>query len=237
MRAIAIAIALTLPLLVLPGATAGAADAPPAPRVLTVNGTGEAKAVPDRAQLSTGVVTQGRNAAAALAANARAMTAMLAALKSAGVPDKSIQTTSVSVAPQYSDAKPGAPPRVTGYEVTDTVSVIVDGLDKLGATIDALVAAGSNQIDGPNFSIADPKPLLAQARADAVKDATASAEVYAKAAGVTLGPILSIGEGASYTPVLPMGRAMAFNAKQAPTPVAAGEQSVSAGVTITWEIR
>jgi uncharacterized protein YggE len=116
------------------------------------------------------------------------------------------------------------------------VSVTVVGLDKTGATIDALVAAGSNQIDGPSFSFSDPKPMLAEARTEAVKDATEKASAYARAAGVTLGPILSIADGGSFAPPEPMPRAMAFKAA-APTPIAAGEASVSASVSITWEIR
>ena len=115
------------------------------------------------------------------------------------------------------------------------MNVTVTGLDKLGATIDALVASGANQIDGPSFTIADPAPLLAKAREAAVKDAIDRAQAYARAAGVTLGPILSIGEGGSYAPQ-PMARAMAFKA-DAITPVAAGEASVSANVSISWEIR
>ena len=116
-----------------------------------------------------------------------------------------------------------------------SVTVMVDKLEKVGPALDALVAAGSNQIDGPNFSIADPKPLLAKAREEAVKDATARAQTLAAAAGVTLGPILSIGEGcADYSPPQPMGRMMM--ADKAPTPIASGEESVSASVSITWEI-
>jgi uncharacterized protein YggE len=218
-------------------ATAAGADPAAPPRALTAGGMGEARGVPDQAELSTGVVTQGRNAAAALTANARAMNAVFAALKAAGIAEKDIQTTSVSVSPQYTESKPGQPARIASYEVTDTVHVVVHGLDKLGATIDALVGAGSNQIDGPNFSIADPKPLLAKAREDAVKDATEKAQTLARAAGVTLGPILSINESGGYSPPQPV-RAMAFMAKaEAPTPVAAGEQSVTANVSITWEIR
>jgi len=221
--------------LLVASAAPASADAAAAPRTLSVTGTGEVKGVPDRAQLSTGVVTQGRNAAAALAANAQAMNAVLSSLKRAGIAEKNIQTSSVSVAPRYAAEKPGGAQRIVGYEVDNSVSVTVDGLDKLGPTIDALVAAGSNQIEGPNFSIADPEPLLAKARAAAVKDATLRAEAYARAAGVTLGPILSISEGTSYAP-RPMGRVMAL-AADASTPVAAGEQSVTASVSISWEIR
>ena len=206
--------------------------------MLSVSGTGEVKATPDQAQLSTGVVTQAATAAAALAANSRAMNGVFDTLKRAGIPEKNIQTSNFSVSPQYGNPKLGGAQRITGYQVSNTVTVTVTGLDKVGPALDALVAAGSNQIDGPNFTIADPKPLLAKAREDAVKDATARAQTLAAAAGVTLGPILSIGEGgAEYSPPRPMYRtAMAGLAAAPPPPVAGGEESVSANVLITWEI-
>jgi uncharacterized protein len=219
--------------LLLAAAPAVAADS--APHLLSVSGTGEVKGTPDRAELSTGVVTRATTAAAALSANARAMNAVFDALKRAGIAEKNIQTSNFQVSPQYSEAKAGAAQRITGYEVSNTVSVTVDGLDRLGPTIDALVAAGSNQIEGPNFSIADPKPLLAKAREDAVKDAMDRAQAYARAAGVTLGPIASISEGGDSAP-MPMGRAMSMMKSAAPTPIAAGEESVTANVSITWEI-
>src|SRR6185295_1120361 len=104
------------------------------------------------------------------------------------IADKNIQTSNFSVSPQYSN-KPGQVQHIVGYQTSNTVTVLVDKLDKVGPTLDALVAAGSNQIDGPTFLIADPKPLLAKAREQAVKDALAKAQAYASAAGVTLGPI------------------------------------------------
>jgi hypothetical protein len=214
---------------------AAGADSAATPRQLSVSGSGEIKAAPDAATLSTGVLTQAPSAAAALAANARAMTAVFETLHRAGIADKSIQTSNFSVSPQYS-GKPGQVQHIAGYQVSNTVTVMVDNLDKVGPTLDALVAAGSNQIDGPNFIIADPKPLLAKAREQAVKDAIAKAQVYAAAAGVTLGPIVSISEGGSYAPQ-PMGRMMAMVADKLSTPVAAGEETVSANVSITWEIR
>jgi uncharacterized protein YggE len=205
-------------------------------RVLTVSGSGEVKGAPDQAQLSTGVVTQAQTAAAALASNSRAMTSVFDTLKRAGIPEKNIQTSNFSVSPQYGSTKPNGPQRITGYQVSNTVTVLVDRLDKVGPALDALVAAGSNQIDGPNFSIADPKPLLAKAREEAVKDATARAQTLASAAGVALGPIVSISEGGGYSPPQPMYR-MAVTATAAPPPpVAAGEETVSASVSITWEI-
>lgn len=218
----------------LSAASAASADSAQPPRTLSVNGTGEVKAVPDQAYLSTGVVTQAPKAEAALAANSKAMNAVFDALKRAGIAEKNIQTSNFSVSPQYR-ANNNGPQRIAGYEVSNTVGVTVTGLDKLGATIDALVASGSNQIDGPSFAVADPAPLLAKAREKAVQDATEKAQAYARAAGVTLGPILSIADGGSYAPQ-PMVRAMAFAADKA-TPIAAGETSLTANVSISWEIR
>ncbi|MGC9955137.1 MAG: SIMPL domain-containing protein [Rhizomicrobium sp.] len=224
---------------------AGGAGAPSAaladqapPRTITMSGQGIAKAAPDQAQFSTGVVTQDRTAALALAANSRAMNAVFATLKRLGILDKDIQTSNFSLSPQYQVYKPGTsgPQRIVGYEVSNTVNVTVEDFDKTGAVLDALVSSGSNQIDNIGFSIRDTKALLAQARVAAVKDAIDRAETYAKAAGVTLGPILSIQEGGSEPP-RPLYRAMAMMAPGAPPPVAGGEESVSANVTITWEIQ
>ena len=146
------------------------------PRTLTMSGQGIAKAAPDQAQFSTGVVTQERTAALALAANSRAMNAMFATLKRLGIPDKDIQTSNFSLSPQYQVCKPGAacPQRVVGYEVSNTVNVTVEDFGKTGAVLDALVSSGSNQIDNISFSIRDTSALLKEARAAAIKDAIQS---------------------------------------------------------------
>ena len=209
-----------------------------APRILTVAGQGIAKAAPDQAQFSTGVVTQGSTAALALTANSRAMNAVFATLKRLDIADKDIQTSNFSLSPQYQVCKPGTvcPQRVVGYEVSNTVNVTVEDFGKTGAVLDALVSSGSNQIDNIGFSIRDTSALLKQAREAAVKDASLRAQTFAKAAGVTLGPILSIQEGGSEPP-RPMYRAMAMMAPAPPPPIAGGEQNVSADVTITWAIQ
>ena len=218
-------------------AAAGAAAPAEQPRTITVTGMGEVKAAPDQADFSTGVVTEAATAREALAANAKAMNAVMATLNKLGVPDKNIQTSNLSLSPRYQSCKPGVPcpQRITGYEVSNTVSVSTD-LEKTGAVLDALVASGSNRIDGIGFSIREPKPLLTKARAEAVKDAVDRAGTIAKAAGVTLGPILAIQEGGAQPPQ-PVYRAMAKMAFEAATPVAGGEQSVAASVSITWAIK
>jgi uncharacterized protein len=215
------------------------ADQSPPPRTMTVSGQGEVKAVPDEAQLSAGVVTQARQAQDALAANSRAMNAVFDALKRIGIPDKSIQTSDFSVSAQYqTDQHGNATQKIIGYQVSNNVTVIVDDLGKLGSAIDALVSSGANSMGDIGFTIRDPKPLLSEARTYAVKDALQRADTYAKAAGVTLGPIDSISEN-SYSAPRPMYAR--FTAKTESldtlTPVAAGQESINAGVSITFEIR
>ena len=224
--------------LVLFGAPQVASAASDTPRVITVSGEGEVHAAPDEAMLSAGVVSSARTAATALADNARAMNAVFATLRKAGVPEKSMQTSGFNVAPQYATDKNGTQTQqITGYQVSNTVSVTVDDLSKVGPTLDALVASGANAIGGVEFTIKNPKPAMAQARSLAVADAIERAETLAKAAGVALGPITSIGENGGYEPPRPMYRMAANVLAAAPTPIAAGEQSVTANVSITWEIR
>jgi len=224
-----------LAVMALSPASALAAD--PLPHTITVSGEGEIKAVPDEAVLTAGVESTGVTADAALAANRRAMNDVFATLKSRGIPDRSIQTSNFSVSPQYASG-PHTVPKVVGYQVSNSVSVTIDDLAKLGPAIDALVAAGANSMGGISFSIHDPKPLLKQAREAAVKDATDRAETYAQAAGLSVGPVVQLSEGAAQMP-RPVFRTMAiagFDAGNATT-VAAGEQTISAQVTVTFEIK
>lgn len=216
------------------------AQAAPLPHLIVVSGQGEVKAKPDQAMLSAGVVSEARTAAEALAANSRDMNAVFATLKRLGIPDKSIQTSNFQVTPQYPPYDSKQPHRITGYQVSNTVSVTVDDLDKLGPALDALVSSGANNVGDIAFSIRDDKPLMTQAREAAVKDASLKAETLTRAAGVSLGPIVEISEGYASIPQ-PMDRvrglAAPMMAAAPPPPVAAGEETVSATVSISWEIR
>ena len=206
-------------------------------RVLTVSGQGEVRGVPNQAMLSAGVVTTARTAASALVNNSRAMNEVFATLKHAGIADKDMQTSNFSVQPQYATDKNGNTlQNITGYQVSNTVNIRVDDLSKVGPTLDALVSSGANSIGDIAFTIKDPKPLMAQARAAAVADAIARAQTLARAAGVTLGPITSISES-GYAEPRPMYRMATMSAGLPQTPIAAGEESVTAGVSITWAIR
>ncbi len=204
-------------------------------RTISMTGHGEMRAVPDQVQINAGVTSSAATAAAALAANTARMKGVFDTLRKMGVPERAIQTINFSVSPQYTGGANNERPRLTGYQVNNEVSVRLDDVSKLGAALDALVTAGANQMNGINFSIREPAPLLEKARAAAVADARARAETYAKAAGVTLGPVQSINEGGAEPP-RPMYKVMAMSADRS-VPVAAGEESVTADVSIVWEIR
>ena len=222
-----------LAIMVLVAASAAAHEEPE--RRLVVGGTGEARARPDLAVISAGVVAQADTAGAALAENTRAMNAVRQQLSASGLADEDVQTSQFSVMPLYEQRRPDPetiePPRIIGYQVSNQVTARVRELDRLGAVLDALVSAGANSIDGPSFEIADPEPLLQQARDAAVADALAKASRYAAAAGVELGKIVSIEEGDFYAPPRPMMRAEAMASA---VPIAPGQTELSANVTITF---
>jgi uncharacterized protein YggE len=179
-------------------------------------------------------VTSATTAAEALAANARVMTAAMAVLRRAGVAERDIQTRGLSLQPQYRYDSDRAP-SLTGYQASNSVNVRLREIGRAGAVIDALVAAGANQISGPSFGLAEPEAALDEARALAVTRARARAELYAKAAGVRLGRLVSISEAQAPQPPMPrpMMRAMA-DVAMAETPVAPGEVGMRASVTVVF---
>jgi uncharacterized protein YggE len=215
---------------------ATAQTANPPPRTITMSGTGSVKGPPDMAEITAGVTSQAPTAAAALAANTANMNRVFAALEKQGIARRNIQTSNFSVSPNYTSRLPNEQPRLTGYQVSNQLHIILEDITRVGAALDALVSAGSNQMHGLNFSIKEPAPLLAKARAAAVADARLRAQQYAAAAGVTLGPVQSISESGGEPP-RPMYRMMAMAAQDSSVPVASGEESVTANVTMVWEIR
>ncbi len=209
------------------------------PRVISVSGTGEVNTRPDMARVSTGVVTEAATAKEALAKNNTAMAAVIAALKDAGVAEDDIQTSNFSVSPKYPPYQPNQTTarRIVGYTVSNQVTAAVKNLKKLGAILDTLVQAGSNQIHGVSFDVDEPKPLLDEARKKAVADARAKAELYAAAAGVSLGRVVQISESSSVMPPQPMYRMAAAPAAAESVPIAAGQQTLTSNVSITYEIQ
>ncbi len=199
---------------------------------VTVSGVGAASAVPDMAEISTGVVTQAPTAAQALAASSQAMEALLRSLESLGIAERDIQTTNVSVSPQRRQDRDGRPGDIVGYEVVNQVHVKVRDLALLGRVLDQQVAQGANSIQGIRFGLRDPVPLTDEARKRAIADARRRAELYATAAGLTLGRVLSVQEAGTVSPrPEPMGRVM-----MSAVPVAAGEQEIQVSVTVTYAL-
>jgi len=241
MRLLATAAVITLSSIAV--APAFAQTMPVAPTVipdgtlLDVTATGKTTRVPDLATIRAGVVTQAPSAAAALSDNANRMSAVLSALKRAGIQPRDIATANVSLQPQYR-YEDNKPPVITGYQATNKVSIRFRDIAKSGAILDALVAQGANQIDGPNLSLDQPDAALDEARVDAVKRAQARAQLYAKAAGLSVSRILTIAEGgeiAGPPPPMPVYRMAA--AKAADTQVMPGESDVTVTITVRFLLK
>lgn len=214
------------------------ADGGNMPRIISLSGHGEVRSTPDIAFVTSGVTTQGATAAEALAANTKAMTELFAALKTAGIDDKDVQTSNFSVQPRY-DYSNGQAPKLVGYDVSNNVSITLKKVDRLGALLDKLVQSGSNQITGISFDVSKPQEAMDEARKLATEDATRKATLYAKAMGVELGKVMQVSEGNAMTPPpVPFVRGAAMmKADAAPVPVAAGEQTLAVDVNIIWEIK
>lgn len=198
---------------------------------------GEVKRVPDIAVISAGVVTQAVTAQAALSENATRMASVLARLRRAGVAERDIATAQISLQPQYRYQQNEAPV-VTGYQASNNVNVRFREIARSGAILDALVAEGANQINGPNLTLDRPESALDEARVLAVAAARARAELYARASGLTIKRIVSMSESADepgrpYPPV--MMRAMVSDAA-AKTEIAPGEQAVGVTLSVTFEL-
>ena len=206
--------------------------------LLSIATSAEASRTPDVAALSTGVVTQSGDASSAMRSNAVQMDKVMTALRAAGIADRDIQPSGINLNPQYRYAD-NQPPAIVGYQASNTVNIKVRALDKLGKVLDALVAQGANQINGPSFGIDKPEAALDEARVAAVKKAQAQAQTYADALGLKIRRIVSISEGGAGLPrpPMPMLRAMSADAGYAKeTAVAPGESSVSVSVEMVFEL-
>ncbi|HLM53394.1 MAG TPA: SIMPL domain-containing protein [Pseudoxanthomonas sp.] len=225
------------------GATAMSAHAQNAPgyavpsdgTLLSVAASAEASSVPDVATLSAGVVTQASDGNTAMRQNAEQMVKVLAAIKAAGIAERDVQTSGVNLNPQYRYAENEAP-KITGYQASNTVSLKVRDIARLGQVLDALAAQGSNQINGPSFEIDKPEPVFDQARLAALKKAQARADTYATALGLRVRRIVSISEGGGGfrpMPMMAMGKAMD---QAASTPVSPGTTTLTVNLDVVFEL-
>lgn len=207
----------------------------PVPHV-TVSGEASRAVEPSLAEARAGVITQGKSAREASDANARTMAAVLASLKEAGVEAKDIQTSRFSVQPlftrQQQDGR-SEPPRISGYQVSNNVTVRIRDIGKLGEIFDRLLAAGANTIYGVEFQTPENSKLIDSVRAAAVEDAKRKAELYAQAAGVQLGRVFAITENSVSVPRSLMRAAAA---PQSATPTSPGEEVLRVSVTVSFEL-
>jgi len=203
---------------------------------LDVSADGAVTRAPDIATVNAGVVTQASNAASAMADNAKKMAATVAALKRAGVADKDIRTSSLSLQPQYRYTD-GQPPAITGYQASNQLTVTFRDIQRAGPILDALVAAGVNQIGGPDFALEHPDAALDEARAQAMQKARAKAEVYARAAGLSIKRIVAIGEGGGYAPEPPRPMMMAMARAKEATDLQPGEEKIGVTINVTFELQ
>ncbi|HIQ18371.1 MAG TPA: SIMPL domain-containing protein [Novosphingobium capsulatum] len=216
----------------------------PGATVLTIEAQGRSTRVPDLAVFTAGVTSEGKTASEALAANARAMNATMAALKASGIAPRDMQTSSLSVSPVYGqprrlpDGSTQDDPVITGYRATNQVEVKQRDIARYGAVIDTLVKAGANEVSGPSFQLDKPDAAMDEARLDAVAKARARADLYARATGLKVVRVLTISESGGYNPrpqVL-YARAEKMMAMDPPSPVAAGELNLTMSVSMTFEL-
>lgn len=209
------------------------------PSTININTSSELKQAPDMATISASVITQSKNAKTAMAENSVRMNAALNAMKAAGIVDRDLQTSGINLQPQYVYEE-NKPPKISGYQVTNTLTIRVRAMDKIGNVLDTLVAQGVNNITGPNFGIDNPELGLDKAREDAMKKAIDRANLYAKVAGMKVKRVITINESGGYQAPQPMPMLMArasFSKEAAmDTPVANGEMVLSIQLNVQFEL-
>jgi len=214
-------------------ASAAVADEPPR-RSITVSASGSVSAEPDIARITSGVATEAPVAKDAVAKNSEAMKKIIDGLKSSGIAEKDIQTTSFHIEPRYTRAREGEAPTIDGYRATNQVQVVVRDLDKLGEVLDRLVGLGANEMAGLSFDVSQAEKLRDDARKEAVANAQRRAKLYADAAGVQLGEVINIDEGGDNPPrPIFAGRALKADA----VPIERGSETLEATVSVTWALK
>jgi uncharacterized protein len=223
--------------------TPASADAQQAPAItqaiggtrLDVTATGEVTRVPDVAVISAGVVSRAATATGALQDASARMQRVLGALKRAGVADRDIQTSNVSLNPEYRYPQNQAP-QLTGYTASNSVTVRFREIGRSGTVLDALVGQGANQISGPNLLVDKPDAALDEARAKAIAVGRARADLYARSLGLRVARVVVVSENSSETPPMPMVR-MAASADAAQTRIEPGEQKLQVTLMMTFELQ
>lgn len=229
--------------------------------LLSLSAEGTSRRTPDIALFNAGVVTQATTASEALADNSRKMDRVIAALKRAGIAERDIQTQAISLQPRYSDPErdaqmlsrttgrpyvpPTESPKIIGYEARNSVQIRVRKLGEMGKIIDTLIAEGANQVDGPSFTLDQPREAMDEARREAIAVGRQRAELYAQATGMRVARLLSISEGGGYYPVQPViavtGSRIGYGGAPPPpppppAPVSPGELNLGTNVSMQFEL-
>ncbi len=204
------------------------------PARIIVTGEGSVGVPPDYAQIGAGATTKAKTAKEATEANSKLMTAITAALSSAGIEQKDIQTSRFLVQPVYAPPQPNAEPKLTGFSVTNQVSVTIRQIATVGEILDRLIAAGATNVGDVEFLHSDVSKALDQAREAAVADARRKAGLYARAAGLSLGGVAWITEDSAYAPPLAMNAMRASGGM--PVPIAAGQDTLQVRITVGYDI-
>src|SRR3954470_14397715 len=205
---------------------------------LDVRATGEVTRVPDLAIISPGVVTRSATASGAIQQAAARMARVREALRQAGIADRDIQTSTISLNPEYVYAN-NQPPKLNGYTASNQLSVRFRDIANAGKILDALVKEGANTISGPNLTIDKPEAALDEARARAVAMGRARADLYARSLGLRVVRVVSVSESGGYAPPPPMPPMvmMAERSQAADSKIDPGEQKLQVNVAMTFELQ
>ncbi len=237
-----IVLALLVGATALPTAAAAAPEAAPVAQAiagtrLDISATGSVSRVPDLAIISAGVVTKAATASAAIADNAARMERVRAALKRAGIAERDIQTSSINLNPDYR-YQDNQPPVLTGYQASNNVSVKFRDIRNSGSVLDALVAQGANQINGPSLAIDKPEAAYDEARTRALAVGRKRAELYARSLGMRVGRLLSVSESGGYRSPMPMPMmAQAERSSDAKTGIDPGSQDLEVTLAMSFELQ
>lgn len=210
-------------------------QAAPEARVIVI-GEGSVHVPPDYARIRSGVTTRAKTVKEASEANSKLMGAITATLLGTGIAQKDIQTSRFSIQPVYTPPQPQAEPKLSGYSVSNQVVVTIRQISKVGDILDHLVTAGVTDVGDIAFLLSDPSKALDQAREAAVADARRKGELYARASGVSLGRVAWITEDSGYAPSIPIAMSRAQATMAAPAPIASGEDTLEARITVGYDI-
>ena len=206
-------------------------------RTVSVSATGSAAAIPDIAHITTGVQSEAATARDAMAANTAQMSKLIDGLKAAGLDAKDIHTTSVGINPRYTQPRDGKPPSISGYVAQNQVRITVHDLKKLGELLDTALSLGATQMGGISFDVSRAEILRDDARKAAMANARRRAELYATAAGATLGEVIAISEDEPSVPRGPVFAARAAPMAAGPVPVEAGSMQLESSISVTWALK